>query len=346
MTDNRCSVTDETGSCSRPAKARGLCSGHYQRWRAEGEPGPVALRRIRKGSEAVCSQPGCGKLHKAQGLCAAHYYRAKNNLDLDPPVHQQAPKLRLTDREMGLIADTSLPAHEVAKEVGLHATTISEHRRAMGLGVLRVSDWTDYEIDFLIENLSKMKTEKIAGYLNREVRAVYGEIARLRANGIGAKRTSKRLDPWIISGRPLIAKSCPDCGHFLPADWFAQNPTKSGKKRYTHNCRNCRYARKNKINASKDGWTDMQREYKAKVQAYTLERAENNGKEWTSVDVEVLADPNKTVLEKALELKRTYAATENAQQRHGFSAKQRPRGNPHDSAWRLFWEIEDLAVAS
>lgn len=345
--NEQCSVTDESGSCPRPVQARGWCKGHWQRWNRDGDPGPVEFRRIRKGAEATCSVEGCGDPHQSLGFCGTHYYLHRTG-NVARPVRQQAAKVRLTDHEMGLLADSSLTGAEAAQEIGITASTVNRLRRQMGFGVLRVSDWTDYEIDFVIENLGKMKTERMAGHLNRTLASVDVEIKRLRRNGVVLiKRTSAPLDPWIIAGRPLIAKTCSDCGLFLSAEWFPEHKTKAGHRDgWSSHCKKCRKTRKYAGESAKEKWAAVNHEYLAKVQAYTLERAENHGDEWTSADIEVLADPSKTVLEKALELKRTYHAVKDAQSKHGFAAKRERLGDPHDSAWKLFWEIEDLAVAS
>jgi len=71
--------------CNKPARAKGLCSKHYQRQRyAEKHPNApkrvrvkkVARKKTRKTavrSKGICSVKDCGKPARAKGLCAKHF---------------------------------------------------------------------------------------------------------------------------------------------------------------------------------------------------------------------------------------------------------------------------------
>lgn len=345
----RCSVADETGQCSRNAYSRGWCKGHWQRWSRDGEPGPVAFRQLR-ATDATCSVDGCLKPHSARGWCGAHYMRWKLTGDpqAENPVRQQAASRRYTDQEWSLIAAREIPAEEVAEQLGIHPNSIRRMRREMESIVFRASDWVEPEVAFLVENMNRMTTEKMARFLGRTQQAVQTEINRLRNNRLVAKRTRESLDPWCVADRPLIAKTCPDCGLLLDASWFPKKQrSKQPDRFYWHNCKACRVDRKREAgDTSKDKWKVQASRHLAKLQAVTSERAENHGKEWTSVDVEVLADPGLTTLQKALRLKRTYVATASAVQKNGFGSSREPLPDPHDSLWRLFWEFAGEEVAS
>ncbi len=87
--------------CNLPARARGLCSKHYQRLRyAEkraselGEPPPKTLseakanrlnkpvRKTSKRGGGTCSKEGCDRPNYAKGLCGKHFMewvRSKKN---------------------------------------------------------------------------------------------------------------------------------------------------------------------------------------------------------------------------------------------------------------------------
>ncbi len=71
--------------CNNPARAKGLCSKHYQRDRYA-EKHPEASKRVRAKkaprkkirkavirSKGTCSVRDCGKPARAKGLCAKHF---------------------------------------------------------------------------------------------------------------------------------------------------------------------------------------------------------------------------------------------------------------------------------
>jgi hypothetical protein len=58
---------------------RGLCSPHYQRWRAHGDPLAGGSSRQRNGQ--ACSIEGCGKPARSHGWCSAHHTRWLRNGD-------------------------------------------------------------------------------------------------------------------------------------------------------------------------------------------------------------------------------------------------------------------------
>jgi hypothetical protein len=77
----RCSAR----GCNKPARAKGLCSKHYQRQRyADKHPHAskrvrvkkVSRKKVRKAairSKGTCSVKDCGKPARAKGLCAKHF---------------------------------------------------------------------------------------------------------------------------------------------------------------------------------------------------------------------------------------------------------------------------------
>ena len=65
--------------CGKKHDARGYCSGHYQKWRAYGDP------LVNKRQRSFCSVDGCGRDHAAKGYCRAHYYRWRKEGDAGPP---------------------------------------------------------------------------------------------------------------------------------------------------------------------------------------------------------------------------------------------------------------------
>jgi hypothetical protein len=84
-------VCSEPG-CDQPARARGLCSKHYQRLRyaekralERGRPAPASLaearaerarlpiRKTEKRGGGLCSQAGCERPNYAKGMCGKHF---------------------------------------------------------------------------------------------------------------------------------------------------------------------------------------------------------------------------------------------------------------------------------
>lgn len=246
---------------------------------------------------------------------------------------------------MALISDLSISGVEVADQIGIHPVTVARIRREIKGQFFRLSDWFEGEIDFIIENMNRMSTAKMAAFLGREVNAVQVEIDRLRTNGVVAKRTTQRLDPWVIGDRLLLAKTCPDCGLFLESKWFPLKQRKNRRGSYWHNCKKCRVeAKRSAGEDSHTKWKRTARRYHDRLQAETAERAENHGKEWTSADMETLSNPELTHFQKALRLGRTLDAVSSAVQKNGFSSRRQPLPDPASSEWLLFWEfeIEDL----
>lgn len=58
--------------CGKQVRAKGVCSGHYERMRRTGDYGPAILRHDNSGT---CSVPGCIVRCESMGMCCAHYGR-------------------------------------------------------------------------------------------------------------------------------------------------------------------------------------------------------------------------------------------------------------------------------
>lgn len=62
--------------CGSNVKGRGLCYGHYWRWRAHGDAFDRSpIRRLQKWTSDTCYLEGCGAPRRTMGLCANHYSR-------------------------------------------------------------------------------------------------------------------------------------------------------------------------------------------------------------------------------------------------------------------------------
>jgi hypothetical protein len=67
-------------SCERPAKSRGWCHAHYQRWRNTGDVrAHVPLR-----AAGPCSVDDCDRQRYARQLCNTHYRRLLATGDARP----------------------------------------------------------------------------------------------------------------------------------------------------------------------------------------------------------------------------------------------------------------------
>lgn len=76
-------VTCSVAVCDRPVVARGLCSGHYQRFRLNGDPGETPIRIWTRNAGQICSVEGCNKPAYLHGWCAMHEWRWERYRDLD-----------------------------------------------------------------------------------------------------------------------------------------------------------------------------------------------------------------------------------------------------------------------
>lgn len=64
--------------CERPAKHRGWCGAHYQRWQRYGDPNGSAS----PASPLACAADECDDPSRSLGLCERHYRRFKRHGDL------------------------------------------------------------------------------------------------------------------------------------------------------------------------------------------------------------------------------------------------------------------------
>lgn len=227
--------------------------------------------------------------------------------------------------------------------------------------------WADDEKDFLRENAGDLPVSEMALILNRSTRSVAAmlggltrawtaeedayiratanltsrqvaermtgrtyEAVRTRRQKLGVSNGLTNKNPNRPGRRRLIAKTCPKCGLLLDASWF----TRAHYGNWVSTCSRCKpdyHANKSQERQRRSG-ADIQREFVAKQQALTLPTASNRGKEWTAKDDAVLADPDLTVLEKALRLRRTYVAVRGESHRRGYTSRI-GKGDPMKGRW-------------
>lgn len=75
--------TCEVPGCGRTARARGLCSTHYQRHLKGRSVYDYAIKAVPEAGE--CSVRGCTDTGRTRGMCSFHYLRFYNGLPLDTP---------------------------------------------------------------------------------------------------------------------------------------------------------------------------------------------------------------------------------------------------------------------
>lgn len=86
MAKSTCSVP----GCDSIVNARGLCGGHYMRWRTTGDVrADVPLTVLRPRAGRICTIKDCGKPESARGWCHGHY--RKWRLYGDPLASAPAP---------------------------------------------------------------------------------------------------------------------------------------------------------------------------------------------------------------------------------------------------------------
>ena len=73
MAKATCSASD----CTKQSVSRGLCSNHYQRWRATNPDAPR------------CSSPTCDRAAITKGFCEGHYTRFRLGLPTDTPLNRR-----------------------------------------------------------------------------------------------------------------------------------------------------------------------------------------------------------------------------------------------------------------
>ena len=249
---------------------------------------------------------------------------------------------RWTDEELGILQDLTeqgWTAQEIGDHLGRTEKAIYYCRRKLRSGKpFAGPSWTEEELDFL-RSTPYYTIEQHAKHLGRKRSTIIGVRQRL------SKREGVRWDlggaknPHRIGRRTLLARTCPDCGLFLDASWFVRRKSGPDVGRWFAKCIRCcnpdteEYRRKQAERAAKrrEGEDDPNLHYH-RVQAVSLQWATRARQGYTEDDMQVLSDPDLTVLEKSFRLKRSFAATSGAVRRFGFTSKV-GRGEAVEGQW-------------
>src|SRR5215831_19871307 len=166
--------------------------------------------------------------------------------------------------------------------------------------------WTTEETDWLIENHNMMGSQALADHLGRSVKSVQRKCEQLHISiwrselfGDGLRDLQGRVQ---IGNRILLAKTCPKCGRFLMSRRFFRRKSGNRTGHWYVACIGC------------TGQENNQRERDhhsndARNQWSSLKNAENNGKDWTQEEDDVIRDPDNSLMEAATIIGRTYYAT-------------------------------------
>lgn len=224
-----------------------------------------------------------------------------------------------TDDEYGLIqAHPDWTNRQLAEALGRTANSVGLKRRALAQGWMPEREhWSDEEI-FTIRSTPHLTAVQVAALLGRSVRAV------------GHKRSSENAEaytnksPFVVGGRPLIARTCRYCGKLLAAKWFTAEAKPNGGEVWTTACRKCASVA-NHAGRPRPPKTDADRDSRRRstdaLQRISQTTATRKGQVWLDTDHGVLSNPDLSLLEKAVTLGRTYFATASACSKGGYASK-------------------------
>jgi len=227
-----------------------------------------------------------------------------------------------SDDELGMVQETlSRPAQEVADMLGCSRSSVYGLRSRIRKGWTRKKRelWTSDEDDFIRANVTNRTVRSIAMDLGRTERATY---RRMGAIGIRVGRGHGDLDPFFIVDRRVVAKTCLTCGLLLPGEWFRKTK-KNGTHGWHSSCRKCLSRKTIERQKGLDRGYDPARRRRQlqRMKDLTEPLATRGRMEYTTTDHEVMRDPDLTVLQKALRLKRTYSAISTQAHRNGYRSK-------------------------
>jgi len=239
-----------------------------------------------------------------------------------------------TDWEYGVVFESDhMTAREIGEVIGRSEGAVWDMRRKLRNGWeptrKATEEWTREEDAALIAN-PYLSAPKVAKLLSRSRDAVVHRRKTLRAQGISLPR-SGNSSPFRPGARPMLAQTCPDCGLLLQAKWFMV-VSGAWRKRCTR-CHTAHFAGSRRPRNVSDQ-AKRSKESAQKYQALTLPGAVNNGNEYTEQDMDVLRDPDLTLFQKALMLKRSYLGVAGAAHRYGFPSAV-GLGDPERDQWMI-----------
>lgn len=241
------------------------------------------------------------------------------------------PRRAWTDADIGYLLDTlDRSSADVARDLGRTQLAVRLMRRQIrdGYSRQRPAAWSEDD-DAFLRGVPHFSSVQIARHLGRSVYAV-----RNRRQRIGAKgRQWTECSPGFVGGRTLLAKTCTVCGLLLNASWFHAG----GRGGWNSRCVACVPKEDASTQAARNARTyqkrlEQSRRGSARAQELSLSTAHRSGQPWLEADHKVLADPDLTVLEKAITLERSFYATKQVLSRNEYRSKV-GRGDPVVGQW-------------
>lgn len=243
-----------------------------------------------------------------------------------------------TDDELGYLLDLShLSARQAGEELGRSAQSVQHKRRQLRDGWVPEKPPTTEDERDLVRSTPHMTASQVAdslGVSKWRVQRIRAELHSAEGVTFGC---SDRKSPHEVGKRTLLAKTCLGCGLLLDRSWYSHSSDgKGGLKSWRARCNRCagttaKEKSERPSTSQRDGGKSA-RESRARLQAFTLERASRHKMPWVEADHLVLRDPDLTHFEKALRLGRTYSATIAAVSANGYTSRV-GKGDPMKGRW-------------
>lgn len=249
----------------------------------------------------------------------------------------------IPDEVYGYVADNmDRRVAEVALELGIEQQTVLSARRRIIRGIPLQgtrAPWTSDEDDIIRAHPTKSASELAEILVGRSWQAIKlrrSKIAALR----GLPKDAYRGDPMSVAGRPLLARTCSNCGVTRSGSSF---PWRKSARVWSQTCVHCR-ATGAKARWSDRGYSTLDRN--VEKQRASLPTASRAREPYSKRDMSVLAREDLTVLEKAIRLERTYYGANCAVQKFGFRSAPPPLAARPGDEWKIHNPNQPAMVAS
>lgn len=198
------------------------------------------------------------------------------------------------------------------------------------------SQWTQDQIDVAM----RLPAREAAEVLGRTPTAVYlirhkvrnGYVPQPPSNG----RSRHLSVAWSRGGRTLLAQTCTKCGWLIDARYFGkQTYTRKGRTytRWRYWCSWCMTEK-----TSQDRRERRARGLRDRRSSDVDIPTPRSGYTWTEFDHQVAADPNLTVIEKALKTGRSYRAITQACAKNHYPSLPLPWIGEKKETWQIVGE--------
>lgn len=234
------------------------------------------------------------------------------------------------DDEYGFLEDhPDLSNRQIAEALDRSVRAVERKRQKIKAGWTPSREpWLEEDIDFLRSN-PHLTPEQAASHLATTVERVNAQRLRLRTReGISFGRGYSK-SPHAVGNRTLLAKTCPKCGHLLPARWFHFNKANGGY--WVTDCYRCANEGKD-LSKYAGRYGDTTKKARHRMQSVSEGFAARRNEEWLTSDHEVLADPSLSLMEKAERLERTFYAVSHMTSEHGYKSRK-GLGDPQLVRW-------------